>query len=194
MTEVWREVKGFEGLYEVSNCGRVKSLNYHLTGQTRLLKPCNSAHGYLRVFLSKDGRMTGKLVHRLVAEAFLENPLNFPEVNHKDEVKTSNFVFIGEDRKAVLAKSNLEWCDHKYNINFGTRNERHAKAMKDKLVNHQKMSKRVLQYDIEGNLVQEWPSAQEVKRKTGWDVGNISSACHGKLKTAYGFVWRYAAE
>jgi len=184
MDEIWREVKGFEGLYEVSNCGRVRSLNYGRTGQTRLLKLGKSNKGYLDVCLCKNGKATYKLVHRLVAEAFLENPMNLPEVNHKDEDKTSNFVFVDEAGNVVPEKSNLEWISLKDNINYGTGNERRAKTR----------SKRVLQFDLDGNLVQEWPSTMEVYRQIGWRCGHISECCLGKRKSAYSFLWRHAEE
>ena len=153
----------------------MRSLNYHRTGQAQVLKSRKDHIGYLNVVLCKDGQMKYFKVHRLVAQAFVPNPLNFPEVNHRNEDK-------GDNRA-----TNLEWCDHRYNQNYGTRNERIAKAN----LNHPAISKPVLQYDLSGNLVQEWPSAMEVYRQTGWDRGYISNCCLGKLKTAYHHVWRF---
>ena len=114
--EEWRPVVGYEGLYEVSNIGRVRSLDRYVKGKGksyflhkgRVLSPGIKTEGYLIVRLQR--RMF--YVHRLVTEAFLPNPDNLPEVNHKDEDKTNNRV------------ENLEWCDHKYNMNYGTRNIR----------------------------------------------------------------------
>ena len=106
-TENWKDIEGYEGLYQVSNLGRVKSLNYHRSWKEQCLKP-GKVCGYLYVILSKDGEVYGKYVHILVAEAFIPNPFNLPYVNHKDEVKTNNCV------------SNLEWCTAKYNTNYGT--------------------------------------------------------------------------
>ena len=103
--EVYRTVQGYEGLYEISNYGRVKSLNYNRTGKERIMKPAANTKGYLCVGLFKDGKMKSHRVHRLVASAFIENPDELPEVNHKDEDKTNNCA------------NNLEWCLHKDNCN-----------------------------------------------------------------------------
>ena len=107
MMEEWRAVPGYEGLYEVSNKGNVRNVR-----RNTLLRLSKDCYGYIQVSLYKNGRRTGLRVHRLVTEAFLPNPDNLPEVNHKDEDKTNNRV------------ENLEWCDHKYNMNYGTRNIR----------------------------------------------------------------------
>ena len=109
--EVWRPVRGYEGLYEVSNYGRVKSLKRN-TAHERIMKPIKDSYGYLIVCLNKNGKQTNKKIHRLVAEAFIPNPNNLPQVNHKNEIKTDNRV------------ENLEWCDNKYNTRYGTRGER----------------------------------------------------------------------
>lgn len=169
MEEVWKFVEGFEGKYEVSSFGNVRSLDFHHTGQTKNLKPAKNSCGYHLVDLHKDGQKKTFTVHRLVAQAFVPNPGNLSEVNHKNEDKSDN------------RSTNLEWCDAKYNSNYGTRNERVAKAK----------SKPVLQYDKSGNFVREWPSTQEVERQNGWDHAHISDCCLGKYKTAYGYVWRY---
>ena len=103
MMEEWRAVPGYEGLYEVSNIGNVRNVR-----RNKLLRLLKTNNGYIRVFLCKNGIKTGFQVHRLVAQAFLPNPDNLPQINHKDEDKTNNNV------------TNLEWCTAKYNINFGT--------------------------------------------------------------------------
>ena len=116
MIEEWRPVVGYEGLYEVSNTGRVRSLDRYVKGKGksyflhkgRVLSPAIKPEGYLIVRLQRRTFY----IHRLVTAAFLPNPDNLPEVNHKDEDKTNNRV------------ENLEWCDHKYNMNYGTRNIR----------------------------------------------------------------------
>lgn len=113
-------------------------------------------------------------VHRLVGQAFLLNPNNLPEINHRDEDKTNNRV------------ENLEWCDRKYNNNFGTRNQRVAEKM-----TNGKLSKTVLQFTLEGNFVKEWKSIRDVQRNLGYNCGNISSCCTGRYNSANGFVWRY---
>lgn len=173
MMEEWRNIEGYEN-YQVSNLGRVKSLNYNHTGKEQILKPRKDHNGYLQVSLSKNRKQKWYLVHRLVAKAFIPNPLNLPDCNHRSEMKTENFV------------ENLEWCDRKYNINYGSRN----KIVAEKCING-KCSKTVLQYDKEGNFIREWPSGWEVQRQTGYLRGNISLCCSGKYKQAYGYVWKY---
>ena len=107
---VWKDIPGYEGKYQVSNTGQVKSLNYRQTGKTKILKLSTSKDGYKNIGLCKNGKRTNYQVHRLVAQAFLDNPNNYKEVNHKDENKANNTVW------------NLEYCDHKYNCNYGTFN------------------------------------------------------------------------
>ena len=114
MTEQWRPIEGYEGLYEVSNLGRVKSLK---CGRERILKPQMKKKGYLQVGLRKEGKYKMFKVHRLVAQAFIPNPEGLPQINHKDENPSNNRV------------ENLEWCDSKYNNNYGTHNERIVQTM-----------------------------------------------------------------
>ena len=162
MTENWKDIVGYEGLYQVSDKGSVKSIGY---GKERILSPGKLQNGYLRVNLCKNGEKKNLLVHRLVAQAFIPNPDNLPEVNHKDEDKENNSV------------QNLEWCDGKYNINYGTRNQR--------------VSKPILQYTKSGKLVREWKSIMDVQRNLGYSNGSISSCCTGRRKSANGFIWRF---
>ena len=171
MEEIWKDIKGYEGLYQVSNMGNVRSLNYHQTGQIQILRPWATTGGYLRVNLRKDGKGKNQAVHRLVAQAFIPNPNGFTEINHKDEDKTNNRM------------ENLEWCDRIYNLNYGTRSERSAHARR----NHPRRSKQVL--CVETGAV--YPSGREAERKTGLFNGSISKACLGKHKTAGGFHWEY---
>lgn len=164
--EIWCPINGYEGLYEVSDQGRVKSVGY---GDDRILKPRRNGRGYLRVNLYKNGEQKTCYVHRIVAQTFIPNPDNLPEVNHIDEVKTHNSV------------QNLEWCSEKYNSNFGSRNQRIA----------DKKSKSVLQYTKSGEFVREWKSMNDVKRSLKYSQGNISSCCAGKRKSAYNYIWKY---
>ena len=173
MEEEWKDIKNLEGLYQVSNLGRILSLNYLHTGKSKLLKPVKTKKGYLTVQLYKNGKRKMCSVHRLVAETFLPNPDNLPQVNHKDEDKTNNRV------------DNLEWCDNKYNINYGTHNERISKTM-----TNGKSSKPVLQFSLTGDFIREWESTQECGRN-GFNQGNVWSCCQGKLKQYKGFKWRY---
>ena len=186
--EQWRTAvyKGepYEG-YKVSNLGKILSLNYKNTGKAELMNPVTNTNGYLQVNLYKNGESKTCRVHRLVAEAFLENPENLPEVNHKDENKKNNFVFLNEDGTVNKKRSNLEWKNHRDNLNHGTRNERAAKAN-----TNGKCSKPVLQFSLSGELIREWPSIMECGRN-GFNQGNICQCCNGKRKTAHGFIWMY---
>ena len=181
--EIWKAVKGYEGLYEVSNYGRVRSLErtawngkgYYKIPE-RIRKPQNNGHGYLYVVLCKDGRENKCYVHRLVATAFCENPHGFKEVNHIDEDKTNNNA------------DNLEFCDRAYNCNYGTRNERSAESR----INHPKKSKPVIAIHKINGLILEFPSAHEAERQTGINQSNITKCCQGKKKSIGGFVWHYA--
>ena len=173
MVEIFKDIKDLEGLYQVSNFGNVLSLNYNHTGKPKLLKPGKDTNGYPIVILSKDGKRKMFSVHRLVAETFLENPHNYPVINHKDEDKTNNRV------------ENLEWCTISYNNSYGTHNERVSKAN-----TNGKLSKIVLQFSLSGEFIREWPSAMECDRN-GFNQGSVSKCCRGEQKSAYGFLWKY---
>lgn len=162
MKEEWRDIVDYEGLYQVSNLGRVRSL---ITN--KILKQQKDKNGYLFVGIRKNGKRKFKKIHRLVAEAFLDNPNNLPEVNHKDENKTNNVV------------SNLEYCDHKYNTNYGTRNIR-SKISQSKTVVAYKNGVEVLRFS----------STAEAQRN-GYNSGNISCCCRGIYKQYKGFKWKY---
>ena len=165
--EHWKSIAGYEGLYEVSDIGRVKSLKY---GKEKILKPGKDRGGYLQVSLCKDGHVKTARIHRLVAEAFIQNPNNLATINHKDEVKTNNAV------------SNLEWMSMKDNINYGTHNKRSAETR----------SKSVLMFDkSNGELLATFPSICEAERVTGINISHISECCNGNRKSAGGYVWRY---
>ena len=192
MTEQWRTAvydgEVYEGLYKLSNLGRILSLNYNHTGKPGLMTPRKRKNGYFQVNLWKNGEYKTCSLHRLVAQTFLPNPENLPEVNHKDEDKTNNFVFLNEDGSVDKEKSNLEWKSPKDNCNHGTRNERIAKTN-----TNGKLSKRVLQLSLDGELIREWPSTMECGRN-GFDSGNVCKCCNGKQKSAYGFIWMYAED
>lgn len=163
--ENWKDIIGFEGLYQVSDLGRVKSF---YNGKERILKGRDNSRGYPMVILYND-KSKQVSVHRLVAEAFVPNPNNLPQVNHINEDKHDNRA------------DNLEWCDGKYNCNYGTRNERGASAK----------SKQVYQYTKDGSLVSSYPSTNEAERQTGCASTKICACCNGKRKSAYGYIWSY---
>lgn len=167
-------IPGYEGLYMVSNLGRVKSLNYRNTGKEHLLIPRLNNKGYQMVCLSKNGVARNYTVHKLVALAFIPNPNNLPEVNHKDENKMNCSV------------DNLEWCDRKYNCNYGTAVQRSAEKNKNGV-----KSVEVEQWSLDDKLIKVWPSMMEVQRQLCADYSNISKCCRGKQKTAYGYKWSY---
>lgn len=185
--EIWRTAiyngVTYEG-FEVSNWGRIMSLNYRRTGRAELLKPFDDGCGYLKVELSKNGKSKTCKVHRLVAEVFLENPKGKPCINHKIEGKkgkSMNFVFFNEDGTVDEERTTIEWVTYKENNNYGTHNERMAKTL----------SKKVLQLSLSGDLIREWFSATECGRN-GFNKGNVVECCNGKRKTHKGFLWIYA--
>ena len=170
MSEEWRDIEGYEGLYQVSDQGRVKSFKWN---KERFLKPSMDKDGYLLVNLCAGGKPKTLKVHRLVCEAFHENPDNKPQVNHVNEDKTDNRA------------CNLEWCTRIENMNFGTRNSRAGKAIA------KANSKQTGQYTLDMELIKVWPSAREAERKTGFDQSTISKVARGKYKQAYGYIWKY---
>lgn len=173
--EIWKDIKNYEGLYQVSNWGRVKSLGNGGTYKTsRILKTGKDINGYFFVTLWKNGKQKHCLVHRLVATAFLDNPENFPCINHKDEVKTNNSV------------ENLEWCSYKYNNNYGS----HKEKVSDAQINDPNKSKKVLQFTLDGELIREWESTRECERN-GFNHCSVCLCCNGKLKSHKGFLWEY---
>lgn len=173
MTEIWKSVVGYEGIYEVSNLGNVRNVNWRGLGY-RNLALARDKDGYLMVTLCNNGIQRVARVHRMVANAFIENPYNKPQVNHKDENKTNNKI------------DNLEWVNSFENNNHGTRN---ARISKSKLNTN---CKSVLQLEKNGELLKEWVSISEVCRQFGYDTGLISRCCMGKKKSAYGYLWKYA--
>ena len=188
MEEIYKDIKDLEGLYQVSNFGQILSLNYNRTGKPRLMKTGKNKKGYLQVGLYKDGKRKMFRVNRLVAEAFLPNPLNKPYINHKiegDEGKKINIVYINEDGSIDEEKSTIEWVTAKENINYGTCIQRRVKNQTNR-----NKSKKVLQFSLSGEFIREWPSTAECGRN-GFNRGHVSSCCNGKLKTHKGFRWKY---
>lgn len=170
MIEKWKPIKNFEGLYEISNFGRLKSLPRATTSggiiKTRLTR------GYETTHICKNGKHYEVKIHRLVAQAFISNPNNLPQVNHKDENKINNRV------------DNLEWCNSSYNNKYGTRLERIAT----------KIRKRISQYDTLGNFISNYSSSIEAEQKTGFSASGIRHALVNKTHFAYGYIWKYAED
>ena len=190
--EIWRTAvvdgEPYEG-FEVSNLGRVLNLNYRGTGKAKLARLTKRKDGYLQVTLSKNEETDSILVHRIVAETFLPNPLNKPCVNHKiegDEGKKINMVFFNEDETIDYEKTTIEWATYEENINYATRNERVSKAK----ING-KTSKKVLQFTLSGDLIREWTSTRECGRN-GFNHSAVVRCCNGKLPHYKGFRWEYA--
>ena len=169
----WRDIEGFEGQYMVSNTGLVKSLKgkserIMKTRRKKIIKKDGSVElGYEELVLSNKGVRTSKLVHRLVAQAFIPNPENKPEVNHLDEDKGNNSV------------ENLEWNTHEENSNHGTKNIRSAN----------KQSMAVIAVDEHGNIVEIHSSIRSAERLTGFGHSNISACANGKSVMYKGLEW-----
>lgn len=171
--EIWKDIVGFEG-YQVSSLGRVRSFK----GTIRVLSP-NKSSRYCQVTLFREGERHYRKIHRLVAEAFIPNPNNLPFVNHKNEDKTDNRV------------ENLEWCDAKYNNNYGCRIMRMASSLSGKDIPLKYRA--IEQIDFNGNIVRTYEAIKQVVEH-GYNQSTICNCCKGRTKTAYGFYWRYRKE
>ena len=176
MKEDWFDIKGFEGLYQISNLFDVRSVTRRIKGgknqedtgriiQGKILKPYLYPNGYYGFELYKDGVVYHKLLHRLIAETFIPNPDNLPTVDHINRNTTDNRI------------ENLRWCDMTIQ-----NNNRDIVGMN---------SKKVIQYDLDGNIVKEWNSMADAKRN-GFSSSCICRCCQGKTKTYLNFVWKYA--
>lgn len=173
MKEIWKNIKGYKN-YQVSNLGRIRNLNYHRMGIIKLLNIEVMNNGYCRVTLSKNCCTKRFFLHRLVYEAFYGKIPFWMVINHKDEKPNNNRL------------ENLMVCTYKENLNWGTRNKR----ISEKLTNG-KSSKPILQYDLNGNFIQEWPSTMEIQRQLGYFNTVIGACCLNKYKQAYGYIWKY---
>lgn len=176
MEEVWRDIGGYEGVYQISNLGRVKSLHRSIlrkngvkqTFSERILKIKTQKNGYKFINLKCQGKQERTFrLHRLVAEAFIPNPLDLPCINHKDEDKSNN------------TSDNLEWCTQKYNINYGSHNEKVSSSQ----------GRKVFQFSLVGDFIRSYKSVNEATIESG--INNISAACNGKYNQAGGYLWSY---
>ena len=171
MFEDFVDIKGYEGLYKINKKGEILSLKYRGHNIEKILSNKPNAGGkYYAITLCKNGEEKTYMVHRLVAETFIPNPQNLPQINHKDENGLNNSV------------DNIEWCDRSYNMKYGTRAARQSAKIK----------KPVLQYTLEGEFVKEWDGACDAEEfYNRREAQNISRCCRGNIKTAYGFKWEY---
>lgn len=180
MQEIWKDIKGYEGYYQISNFGNVKSLKFNHGTRSKLLKPFDN-EGYTRVklFIKNNGKRF--LVHRLVAENFIPNPKNKPFVNHIDGNKSNNFV------------ENLEWVTSSENVVHAIQNGLRPPNVicKRKKGKDNPLSKPLNQYDINGNLIAHWNCAQEVCDVLGFTYSCIIRCCQGGRKTYKGYIWKY---
>lgn len=174
--EEWRDIKGYEGLYQVSNEGRVRSLERWCRNGKQLVKGkiksiFKMADGYYGVTLQKDGNSKVKKIARLVAKTFIPNPQNLPEVNHKNEDKSLNSV------------ENLEWCSRSYNVNYGTRNKR--------VGDH--FLKKVCKLDLNGEILKIYDSLTDASNDNNLSISRISDCCNNKphCLTGGGFKWKF---
>ena len=168
--EIWKDIEGFEGLYQISNFGKVKSLHNRGGIKERILKPYKKKNGYLQVKLRNKNHIKYETIHRLVAQAFLPNPTKLPSINHKDENKENNNV------------DNLEWCSVGYNNTYGSRIE----SLKRKL------NRRIKQYDLEGKFIKEYESVKQASQENNISMGNISSCAKGRYAQTHNYVFKYA--
>ena len=200
---MWKDVVGYEGLYQVSDSGEIKSLFRYArcrggfrSVKESILKPMTANLGYKQVVLCKDLTYKKLFIHRLVAEAFIPNPLNLPCINHKDANPSNNNV------------DNLEWCTYKYNSNYYICKERQRLHMLNRYQNdpefleackqrlyecHKKLSKKVCQIDLTGNLVNIWDSASSTD-SGGFLHSDVIQCANHKRRTHRGFIWVWLEE
>lgn len=170
MKEIWKDIKDYEGIYQISNFGRIKSLHNKFGVKQLIMKPHKKRNGYYQIRLKNKGTQKDFCIHRLVAQAFIPNPENKSQVNHINENKTDNRV------------ENLEWCTQAYNNTYGTRIQRVK----------EKMSKPVYQYSLDGKFIKKYNSLQEASKINKCSMGNISQCCLGNYKQSHGFIWKYS--
>ena len=188
MQEIWKDIKGFEGIYQISNLGNIKSLtrsvktfNGFRTSKGQTLKPLKTKNGYLRICLKSHQKNFYFSVHRLVAEAFIPNPNSYPVINHKDNNPLNNNV------------NNLEWCTQSYNVKYSYTNG-NAKPTSGcfKKGNIPHNLTKVSQYDKKGNFINTYNSVKLAAKAIGQTPTSIFNCLAGRTKYTAGYIWRYA--
>lgn len=192
MKEIWKDIKEYEGIYQISNFGRVKRLDSviatkHRSGklvnvlkQERFLIPTDNGHNYLIVGLSKNNKRKNYYVHRLVAEAFISNPQNKTQVNHKNGDKSNNNI------------ENLEWVTAQENMIHSSKVLKTKYNLTGLNASREKQKRKVDMFDVNGNFIKKFDSIAEASRKTKVWQGCICGCCRGEYKTAGGFLWKYS--
>lgn len=181
--EAWKDIPNYEGWYQVSNLGRIKSVDRIITDKDRpnrcilhkgrIIKQYLDKVGYYSLHLSINSKVSVKRVHRIVAQAFIPNPYKFPCINHKDETRTNNVI------------SNLEWCTHKYNTNYGTCIER----VKRKNLLRTDMATPIYQYSLDGSFVCRHNSLRSIERNLGFSMRSIRQVLNGVHAASHGYIW-----
>ncbi len=195
MDEIWKDINGYEGLYQVSSKGRIRSLDKSYvdsigrlgTKQGKIIAQRINNYGYHQIHLVKDGKSKTFLVHRLMAEAFIPNPENLPCINHKDENRNNNDL------------KNLEWCTYQYNNNYGSAPKKRIQKTRGKVYKNgiSRPAKVIVQYNLDGEVVNVFSEgSKEVERILGFNSGAINKCCKRKENhiTYKGFVWRYKGD
>lgn len=179
MQEIWKDIEGYEGLYQVSNSGKIRSIRYSHINKITIMAFHYNKKGYTRVHLTKNKIDKYVSVHRLVANAFIPNPNNYPQVNHIDGNKLNNCV------------DNLEWCTNKYNFQHALKlglfdNRLHKKGF------HTKNARAVNQYDLEGNFIKHWDYILDASKELNISHSSIYRCCNKKIKKPKNYIWEYA--
>ena len=178
MEEVWKDIPGYEGLYQVSNRGNVRSLNWNGTKTTKNINQKPHKNGYRQVLLSKDGVRKMFTVHRLVALVFIPNPNELPQINHIDEDKTNNDV------------SNLEWCSAQYNVRYSI--QRRSPRTEKSTRKSKYHNKAIAQLSFDDEIIRVWQGTSELRSSGQLSVPDILRCCRGERKTTSGFKWQFA--
>lgn len=184
MSEIWKDIKGYEGRYQVSSTGKVRALNfYREMGRIKELKLIKNSTGYYVVNLYNKGKSSIKHVHRLVAESFLPNPQNKPVVDHINTIPTCNTV------------ENLRWVTQGENVRNEISHKRRIAAVRAKFQGKTGIEankhKKVFQYSLNGKFIKEWGCMSDASRALNVDSGGMSRCCKGTQTQANGFIWRY---